>query len=116
MVVNGRPLKRMKRRVTVDLKDFLTFPVISDEFTGHFDGPFRSNIRSFLKKHAQLSPPDSLFPHLLIWQIVFRIGDLIESPDSSPAVITLDIVEEDVTRSRRSVYCDQCKVIGELTH
>ncbi|KAK0583738.1 hypothetical protein LWI29_002323 [Acer saccharum] len=28
MVVNGRPLKRMKRRVTADLYYFLTFPVV----------------------------------------------------------------------------------------
>ncbi|OVA19134.1 zinc finger protein [Macleaya cordata] len=115
MVVNGRPLKRMKRRITADLKDFLTFPASSDDFSGHFDGPLRSNIRTFLTKHAQLSPPAAIFPHLLIWQIVFRIGDLIDGPDSSPAVVTLDIVEEDVTRSR-SVYCDQCRVVGWSGH
>ncbi|XP_043690688.1 PHD finger protein At1g33420-like [Telopea speciosissima] len=118
MVVNGRPLKRMKRRVTADLYDFLTFPACSgDEISGgdHPDGPFRLNVRSFLSKHAQLPPPSSLFPHLLTWQIVFRIGDLVGGPDSSPAVVALDVVEEDVTRSR-SVYCDQCRVVGWSGH
>lgn len=30
------------------------------------------------------------------------------------ASVCLDVVEEDVIRSR-SVYCDQCRVVGELT-
>ncbi|XP_026446219.1 PHD finger protein At1g33420-like [Papaver somniferum] len=115
MVVNGRPIKRMKRRVTADLKDFLTFPSASDEFSGDFDGPFRSNILSFLKNYAQISPPVCLFPHLLVWQITFRIGNLKEDPDSIPAVVTLDVVEEDVPKSR-SVYCDNCKVVGWSGH
>ncbi|XP_042495195.1 PHD finger protein At1g33420-like [Macadamia integrifolia] len=119
MVVNGRPLKRMKRRVTADLYDFLAFPASSgDELSagvGYPDEPFRLNIRSFLSKHAQLPPPSSLFPHLLTWQIVFRIGDLVDGPNSSPAVVALDVVEEDVTRSR-SVYCDQCRVVGWSGH
>ncbi|KAJ4965954.1 hypothetical protein NE237_017803 [Protea cynaroides] len=113
MVVNGRPLKRMKRRVTADLYDFLTFPASSGD--AHRDGPFRLNVRSFLSNHAQLPPPSSLFPDLLTWQIVFRIGDLVGGPDSSPAVVSLDVVEEDVTRSR-SVYCDQCRVVGWSGH
>ncbi|XP_077249673.1 RING/FYVE/PHD zinc finger superfamily protein [Tasmannia lanceolata] len=117
MVVNGRPLKRMKRRVTADLYDFLTFPAIGDGSTVDLDGPFRSNIRSFLGKHACLPPPSSLFsptsfPHLLTWQISFRIGDP-DAGDSS--VVSLDIVEEDVTRSR-SVYCDHCRVVGWSGH
>ncbi|RZC88140.1 hypothetical protein C5167_015944 [Papaver somniferum] len=115
MVVNGRPIKRMKRRVTADLKDFLTFPSASDKFSGEFDGPFRSNILSFLKNYAQISPPVCLFPHLLVWQITFRIGNLKEDPDSTPAVVTLDVVEEDVPKSR-SVYCDNCKVVGWSGH
>ncbi|XP_042513918.1 PHD finger protein At1g33420-like [Macadamia integrifolia] len=114
MVMNGRPLKRMKRRVTADLYDFLNFPE-NTSGGNHPDGPFRLNVRSFLSKHAQLPPPSSLFPHLLTWQIVFRIGDLVEGPDSSPAVVALDVVEEDVTRSR-SVYCDQCRVVGWSGH
>ncbi|XP_009366883.2 LOW QUALITY PROTEIN: PHD finger protein At1g33420 [Pyrus x bretschneideri] len=31
-------------------------------------------------------------------------------------VLPLDVVEEDVTRSRRSVYCDQCRVVGWSGH
>ncbi|XP_024961858.1 PHD finger protein At1g33420 [Cynara cardunculus var. scolymus] len=106
MVVNGRPLKRMKRRVTADLNDFLTFP--SGEYTA--TGPFRTSVREFLLRHALLPPPSSLLPHLLTWQILFRVGEQ-RSNVNGDASVCLDVVEEDVTRSR-SVYCDQCRVVG----
>ncbi|WVY95762.1 hypothetical protein V8G54_027913 [Vigna mungo] len=114
VVSGGKGLKRAaKKRVTADFYDFLTFPSPSlaeaENFAG---GPFRSNVRSFLTKHALLPPPYALFPHLLTWQILFRVGELTEGPDSP--VVCLDVVEEDVARSR-SVYCDQCRVFGELT-
>ncbi|KAK4283235.1 hypothetical protein QN277_000210 [Acacia crassicarpa] len=117
MVLIGRkPLKRMKTRVTADFYDFLTFPppslVVADEISG---GPFRTNVRSFLSKHALLPPPSALFPHLLTWQILFRVGDQTDGPDSTPSVVCLDVVEEDVARSR-SVYCDQCRVVGWSDH
>ncbi|POO03426.1 hypothetical protein TorRG33x02_006310 [Trema orientale] len=108
MVVNARPLKRMKSRVTADLYDFLTFPSSVSSFAS---GPFRTNVRAFLSKHAILPPPSSLFPHLLTSQILFRVGDL-DSPDSLARVVCLDIIEEDVAISR-SIYCDQCRVVGE---
>ncbi|CAH9070910.1 unnamed protein product [Cuscuta epithymum] len=115
MVVNGRAMKRMKRRVTADQYDFLTFPSPSDGVLPHASAsPFRTNVRTFLSTHALLPPPSSLFPHLLTWQIQFRVGDLTESGgggDASPAAVFLDIVEEDVARSR-SVYCDHCRVVG----
>ena len=60
-------------------------------------------------------PPSSLFPHLLTSQILFRVGDATDGPDSLPALVCLDIVEEDVAISR-SIYCDQCRVVGQLTH
>lgn len=114
VVSGGKGLKRAaKKRVTADFYDFLTFPTPalaeSENFAG---GPFRSNVRAFLTKHALLPPPSALFPHLLTWQIVFRVGELTEGPDAP--VVCLDVVEEDVARSR-SVYCDQCRVFGELT-
>lgn len=113
MVVNGRPLKRMKRRVTADLQDFLTFPSVEGSGSGT-TLPFRASVRSFLSEYALLPPPSSLFPHLMTWQILFRVGDLRDGPDSmAPATVCLDVVEEDVARSR-SVYCDQCRVVGEL--
>ncbi|KAL6956542.1 hypothetical protein U1Q18_041225 [Sarracenia purpurea var. burkii] len=109
MVVNGRPLKRMKRRVTADLSDFLAFPSAGDGSSA--GAPFRTSVRAFLSRHAILPPPSSLFPHLLTWQILFRVGDLTaDGPNGSPAVVCLDVVEEDVARSR-SVYCDQCRVV-----
>ncbi|XP_076943910.1 PHD finger protein At1g33420-like [Bidens hawaiensis] len=104
MVVNGRPLKRMKTRVTADLNDFLTFP--SGERTAA--GPFRSTVRDFLLRHALLPPPSSLIPYLLTWQILFRVGG---DEDSGDVSVCLDVVEEDVVRSR-SVYCEQCRVVG----
>jgi hypothetical protein len=114
MVVNGRPLKRMKRRVTADLHDFLNFPSSSSVAgkDGVSDGPFRTRVSDFLAKHALLPPPSSLFPHLLTWQMLFRVGDATDGPDSIPDLVCLDVVEEDVARSR-NVYCDQCRVVGE---
>lgn len=109
MVVNGRPLKRMKRRVTADLNDFLTFP--ADETT--VTAPFRSSVREFLLRHALLPPPSYLLPHLMTWQILFRVSE-DRSDVNGDASVILDVVEEDVMRSR-SVYCDQCRVVGELT-
>ncbi|VFR01028.1 unnamed protein product [Cuscuta campestris] len=114
MVVNGRTMKRMKRRVTADQYDFLTFPSPSDGVRSPPSAaPFRTNVRAFLSNHALLPPPSSLFPHLLTCQIQFRVGDLADrgSGDSPPDAVVLDIVEEDVARSR-SVYCDHCRVVG----
>ncbi|KAH6833828.1 hypothetical protein C2S53_009837 [Perilla frutescens var. hirtella] len=111
MVVNGRPTKRLvKRRVTADLSDFLTFPSAGDLESPAAAKPFRTAVGAFLTKHALLPPPSSLFPHLLTWKILFRVGDLA-GDDGGPAVVCLDVVEEDVARSR-SVYCDQCRVVG----
>nr|XP_043630887.1 PHD finger protein At1g33420 [Erigeron canadensis] len=116
MVVNGRPLKRMKRRVTADLNDFLTFPAGEQAASG----PFRTTVREFLLRHALLPPPSSLLPHLLTWQILFRVGEQLAGDDviiggsggdDMAASVCLDVVEEDVVRSR-SVYCDQCRVVG----
>ncbi|CAN1841886.1 PHD finger protein At1g33420 [Linum perenne] len=110
---NNRPLKRARRnRITADLHDFLTFPAAGGEEAG----PFRETVKAFLSNHARLTFPPSLFPSLLTWQIAFRIGDLVDGPDLSPLVVSLDIVEEDVTRSPRSVYCNQCRVVGWSSH
>ncbi|XP_020671720.1 PHD finger protein At1g33420 [Dendrobium catenatum] len=130
MVVNGRPVKRAKRRITADLYDFFSFP--SDAATGDLDGPFRSNVQVFLSRHARLLPPPSILPpsppppagHLLTWRVGFGLGDATAgdgeeplSPASSAAMATveLDVVEEDVARSK-SVYCDQCRVVGWSCH
>lgn len=112
MVVNAVPMKRIKRRVTVDLYDFLTFPSTSSSFGFGGTTPFRANIRSFLTKHALMPPLSSLFPHMMIWQIVLRVDDVTDNFDPSSSVVCLDVVEEDVARSR-SIYCDQCRVVGK---
>lgn len=62
-----------------------------------------------------MPPPSSLFPHLMTWQILFRVGDATGGSDSSSAMVCLDVVEEDVGRSR-SIYCDQCRVVGWSGH
>ncbi|KAJ8769157.1 hypothetical protein K2173_000932 [Erythroxylum novogranatense] len=107
VVVNGRPMKRMKRRVTADLYDFLSFPPTDD----HPRAPFRANVKSFLNEHALCPPPASLIPHLLTWQMSFRVG----ADSASAPAVSLDVVEEDVARSR-SLYCDQCRVVGWSGH
>lgn len=129
MVVNGRPVKRAKRRVTADLYDFFSFP--SDAAARDLDGPFRSNVQVFLSRHARLLPPPSILPtspppagHLLTWRIGYGVGDgdlgCGEDPVSpgdaaAMATIELDVVEEDVPRSK-FVYCDQCRVVGWSCH
>ncbi|PKA56648.1 PHD finger protein [Apostasia shenzhenica] len=132
MVVNGRPVKRAKRRVTADLYDFFSFPSSSSssDADDDLDGPFRSNVQVFLSRHARLLPPPSILPppspagHLLTWRIGFGLGEwavgggddslsLARSPTAD--TVELDVVEEDVLRSK-SVYCDQCRVVGWSGH
>ncbi|KAK9095779.1 hypothetical protein Sjap_021276 [Stephania japonica] len=118
MVVNGKPQsRRVMKRVSADLYDFMKFPDVETEVPDRrLRGCFRGNIRSFLTKHGRYTAPCSLFPHLMIWQVLLRIGDFVDDRDgSSPAVVTLDVIEEDVTKSR-SIYCDQCRVIGWSNH
>lgn len=106
--MNARPSKR-RRRVTAD---FYTFPAPGDAISG---APFRTAVPCFLSRHARLAyPMTSLFPSLMTWQILFRVGDSVAGEEDAGGVI-LYVVEEDVIRSSRSVYCDQCRVVGELT-
>lgn len=108
----GRPYKRLKRRVTADLADFLSFNSASAAAAGELsEGPFRSRVAEFLSTRARATFPPSPFSSLAAWRVLFRVGDL----DSSKVVVPLDVVEEDVTRSR-SVYCDQCRVVGWSGH
>ncbi|KAK6940383.1 Zinc finger, PHD-finger, partial [Dillenia turbinata] len=108
MVVNDRPLKRIKRRPFTDLQDFHSFPAAGDDVV-----PFREGVQRFLSKHAGAPLPSSLFPKLLIWQIMLNISS--SADDLSPETVALDVVEEDVTRSR-SIYCDHCRVVGWGEH
>ncbi|XP_008802928.2 PHD finger protein At1g33420-like [Phoenix dactylifera] len=116
MVVNRRPVKRAKRRVTADLCDFLNFPAPGDGISDGLDGPFRVSVREFLVRHARLPPPSSILlpsavasPHLIPWRITLRVGDL------EGAVVELNVVEEDVLRSK-SIYCDHCRIVGWSGH
>ncbi|KAG9132704.1 hypothetical protein Leryth_020913 [Lithospermum erythrorhizon] len=102
MVLNrNASMKRVKRRrVTADLYDFLTFPAAEEAVA-----PFRVAVKEFLSKHATLPPPCTLFPHLLTWQMLFRVDEVGEE------FVCVDVVEEDVSRSK-NLYCDQCRVVG----
>ena len=114
-MVNGRPLKRARARV--EARDIAGFPAAGD---GGAAGTFREAVRGFLAKHARLLPLPSIFspaaaaapPHLLIWRVSLRVGEAGEE-ETGGGRVELNVVEEDVLRSR-SVYCDQCRVVGEL--
>lgn len=97
------PLKRAvkKRRISIDLPDFFEFPPRGDLTTA--SQPFRDCVKAFLSRHARLTLPPSLFPSLLAWRVDFH----------SPVAVALHVVEEDVTTSRRPVYCDHCRVVGK---
>ncbi|KAK1288951.1 PHD finger protein [Acorus calamus] len=120
-------MKRAKKRVQADLHDFLRYPESPEE--GMLSGTFRSNVRLFVSRYGRLLPaspivsgPDAFAfafadlgsNHLQTWRISFRIGE--DDPDESvkAATVELEVVEEDVARSR-STYCDQCRVVGENT-
>ncbi|KAL6840161.1 hypothetical protein ACP4OV_029971 [Aristida adscensionis] len=115
MVVNGRPLKRARARV--EARDFAGFPAAGD---GGAAGTFREAVRGFLARHARLLPLPSIFspaaaaapPHLLIWRVSLSVG---EDGEDGGGRVELNVVEEDVLRSR-SVYCDQCRVVGWSGH
>ncbi|KAI4310848.1 hypothetical protein MLD38_035796 [Melastoma candidum] len=107
MVVNGRPVKRLKSRVTANLHDFLTFP---PPFSPP-RAPFRSSVRDFLSTHALSSPPPP--SPLMTWLLLFRLGH-----PSQDSTVSLHVVQEDVPSSspRRSPYCDHCRVVGWSGH
>lgn len=112
----GRATKRARRsnRISADLYDFTTFP--AEEINGDSTTlpPFRDGVRTFLATHARVTfPPSTLFSSLMTWQIMLRPGDSTDGSDLSSKLVSLDVVEEDVTRSSRSVYCDHCRVVGE---
>ncbi|EOA37671.1 hypothetical protein CARUB_v10012280mg [Capsella rubella] len=122
----GRAAKRARRcnRISADLYDFSTFPS-PEEINNGGDSttaalpPFRDGIRTFLATHARVTfPPSTLFSSLVTWQIMLRPGDSTGDggSDLSSRLISLDVVEEDVTRSSRSVYCDHCRVVGWSSH
>ncbi|KAM0862899.1 hypothetical protein ACQ4PT_044978 [Festuca glaucescens] len=114
MVVNGRPLKKARTRVEA----FAGFPAARD---GGAAGTFREAVRGFLARHARLLPLPSIFspaaaaapPHLLTWRVSLRVGE--DGEDDGGGGVELNVVEEDVLRSR-SVYCDQCRVVGWSGH
>uniref|UniRef100_A0A0D9V8I4 Zinc finger PHD-type domain-containing protein n=1 Tax=Leersia perrieri TaxID=77586 RepID=A0A0D9V8I4_9ORYZ len=120
MVVNGRPLKRARTRV--EARDFAGFPPAGDG-GGGAAGTFREAVRGFLARYARLLPLPSIFspaaaaapPHLLTWRVSLRVGEEGAEEGGGGCAVELNVVEEDVLRSR-SVYCDQCRVVGWSGH
>ena len=121
MVVNERPMKRMKRRIFADLYDFHTFPTTTNT-TEEAEQPFRIKMRAFLEKHAHLTLSHSaaVLPSLFTWQLLLRVTSHSTTTHTNN-MLSLYVVEEDVTRisssssrSRRSVYCDHCCVAGNF--
>lgn len=104
--------KRTKRRrltcnpISMEtLPDFLTFPPPPVDHQ-----PFRNSVKRFLINHARLLKlhAPSILPSLVVWRSLLRISSL------QSAVVALEIVEEDITTSRRSVYCDHCRLVGRF--
>ncbi|CAD5314376.1 unnamed protein product [Arabidopsis thaliana] len=115
----GRATKRARRsnRISADLYDFSTFPTAEINGESTTLPPFRDGVRTFLATHARVTfPPSTLFSSLMTWQIMLRPGDSTDGSDLSSKLVSLDVVEEDVTRSSRSVYCEHCCVVGWSSH
>lgn len=94
--VDGRPLKRARLRKEADV--ILPLPAGDQGADGD---SFRRCVRSLIARHARVAPMPGL-PQLRTWRIAFRIG----------AAVDLEVVEEDVAKSRR-IYCDHCRIVGE---
>ncbi|KAJ4799242.1 PHD finger protein [Rhynchospora pubera] len=81
---------------------------------GDVGRPFRESVRAFLSKYGRMMPLPSILTspsapsshHLLTWRTLIR---------TSGTEVELSVVDEDVVRSR-SVYCDQCRVVGWSGH
>ncbi|KAJ8478580.1 hypothetical protein OPV22_022307 [Ensete ventricosum] len=95
VAVDGRPLKRARRR---DEADGISAGEIAPS------GPFRHCVRYFIARRARVAPP--ALPRLRTWRMASRVGD---------TAVDLDVVEEDVARSRR-IYCDHCRIVGWSTN
>ncbi|TKY49871.1 PHD finger protein [Spatholobus suberectus] len=109
--MNERRLKQ-KRRVITDHCDFLSFPTA--EFS--IGKPFRSSVRRFLSHHTHLTLPSSLSPTLVTWQMLLQLKSFDGELGLSSTKMALDIIEENVIRTRSSIYCIQCRLFGWSEH
>ncbi|CAH8297263.1 unnamed protein product [Eruca vesicaria subsp. sativa] len=115
----GRKAKSSRRsnKNSAHLYRFATFPAEEMRSGTSTLQPFRDGVISFLASYARVTLPTStLFSSLRTWQILLRHGDSTDGSDLSSRLISVDVVEEDVTRSSRSVYCDHCRVVGWSSH
>ncbi|XP_064942562.1 PHD finger protein At1g33420-like isoform X1 [Musa acuminata AAA Group] len=102
VAVDGRPLKRARRRDEADGMLGLPDGISAGEIAPC--GPFRHCARYFIARQARVAPP--ALPRLRTWRMASRVGD---------TAVDLDVVEEDVARSRR-IYCDHCRIVGWSTN
>ncbi|KAJ3678030.1 hypothetical protein LUZ60_001833 [Juncus effusus] len=135
MVVNGRPLKRAKSRVAADLiphNQPIDLDAIADlrdarrpsDLIGSIDliaprgvldldsiapdgdvgRSFRESVRALFSKYGRMMQSPGVEGGA--WMVMVRVGGV---------EVELCVVDEDVVRGK-SVYCDQCKVVGWSGH
>jgi hypothetical protein len=108
IIPRGSPIELINPRGVLDLDTLAA--------EGDVGRPFRESVRAFLSRYGKMTPLASisiLSPpaapsanHLLTWRMLIR---------TSGTEVQLTVVDEDVVRSK-SVYCDQCRVVGMFLH
>lgn len=101
--------RKRKQRTTTEAvpdadaaMDFTKFPTAQPQ--PHTAASFRDRLKEFLSTNAVPTASETM-----TWQVPLRHF----LSDGSPVAVPLFIVEEDVTVSDGSVYCDHCRVIGQ---
>lgn len=110
LFVKVHPFKRTKRNnATKGMQKSVKLLVSKVGLNHEFDGPFRSNIGTFLVKYGREVPLPSvlhregMLPYLMTWQVMLEFAS---------ENVVMHVVEEDVRRSR-SVYCENCRLAGQ---
>ncbi|XP_057849349.2 PHD finger protein At1g33420 isoform X2 [Cryptomeria japonica] len=121
-MVVSRPMKRLKRVVAeADTdSDSYSFYKFGDGDRERFQGPFRSNVRSFLESYAEgpLALKISSPPLVQRWKIGFRLDD-------DNICVALNVVEERVAGEEQQeeqrdldqdqdqdLHCSHCRLAG----
>ncbi|KAH9287631.1 hypothetical protein KI387_031748, partial [Taxus chinensis] len=112
MVVLSRPMKRVKRVVADSESDCdYCYPFHQFGDGACYEGPFRSNIRSFLETYAEGPLPLKISspPFVQRWRLGLRLED-------ENICIILNVAEESVPATEHShpssVHCSHCRLAG----
>uniref|UniRef100_A0A0E0ME41 PHD-type domain-containing protein n=1 Tax=Oryza punctata TaxID=4537 RepID=A0A0E0ME41_ORYPU len=111
-VHGGRVPKRARVTAEPSLLEMRAFPGRNKEeepARGGGQSSFRARVRGFLARCAVAAAPtemDELSPGMSSWHVGFTTAE---------AVAVMEVVEEEVARSRR-VYCEHCTVAGWSKH